>query len=383
MSKGNNGHKLSTKLLSLLALTSIPGIGSIRARHLIQAFGSAQDVLDAPAELLLQAGAVGQRVLEGRNNHQLIERAKREIEFMEAHHIRPLVYGEEGYPQRLIDCPDAPTHLFQLGNASLDAKHIVGIVGTRQCSQYGRDNVQRFVAELYEALPDVIVVSGLALGIDVEAHRASLQSGAATVGVVAHGLDRIYPYQHRDVARQMVQQGGAIVTEYLTGTQPERGNFLARNRIIAGLCDAVLVAESKEKGGSLVTASIATDYGRDVFAFPGRVTDDRSTGCNRLIRLNRAGLITSAQDFMESMGWADGVKRGLLGIQQSLNFVEDNLTPLGRQLLDILRDRGDLRLSQLTDILPNTERAALQEELLDLEMNNHIRVTPTGLYQLR
>lgn len=370
-------------MLSLLALTSIPGIGSIRARHLIQAFGSAQAVLDAPAELLLQAGAVGQRVLEGRNNHKLIERAKHEIEFMEAHHIRPLVYGEEGYPQRLLECPDAPTHLFQLGNTSLDAKHIVGIVGTRQCSQYGRENVQRFVSDLHEALPDVIVVSGLALGIDVEAHRASLQSDVATVGVVAHGLDRIYPYQHRDVARQMVQQGGSIVTEYLTGTQPERGNFLARNRIIAGLCDAVLVAESKDKGGSLVTASIATDYGRDVFAFPGRVTDDRSNGCNRLIRLNRAGLITSAQDFLESMGWTAGARQAPQGIQQSLNFEEDHLSLLGRQMIDILRDRGDLRLSQLVELLPNTERAVIQEELLELEMNGRIRVTPVGYYQIR
>lgn len=370
-------------MLSLLALTSIPGIGSIRARHLIQAFGSAQAVLDAPAELLMQAGAVGQRVLEGRTNHKLIERAQREIDFIEAHHIHSLVYGQAGYPKRLIDCPDAPTHLFQLGDTPLDAQRIVGIVGTRQCSQYGRDNVQRFVADLHEAFPDVIIVSGLALGIDVESHRASLATGTPTVGIVAHGLDRIYPYQHREVARQMVQQGGSVVTEYLSGTQPERGNFLARNRIIAGLCDAVLVAESKDKGGSLVTASIALDYGRDVFAFPGRSNDDRSRGCNRLIRLNRAGLITSAKDFIESMGWADSAPNAARGIQQSLNFEEDHLSALGRQILDILQDRGDMRLSQLTDILPNAERAVLQEELLDLEMNNRIRVTPGGVYQVR
>jgi len=366
---------------SLLALTSIPGIGSIRARHLIEAFGSAQAVLDAPAELLMQAGAVGQRVIEGRNNHRLFELADRELSFIEAHHIRMMTFGKEGYPKRLIDCPDAPTHLFQLGDTPLDSQRIVAIVGTRQCSQYGRDIVHRFVNELHEAYPDVVIVSGLALGIDVEAHRASLEAGAATVGVVAHGLDRIYPSQHRNVARQMVQSGGSIVTEYLTGTQPERGNFLARNRIIAGLSDAILVAESKEKGGSLVTASIALDYGRDVFAYPGRISDDRSNGCNRLIRLNRAGLITCAQDLMEAMGWAD--QKAPQAIQQSLNFEEDHLSPLGRQLLDILSERGDLRLTQLCDILPNTERAALQEELLDLEMSNKVRVTPGGLYQLR
>jgi len=369
------------QLRYILALNAIRGVGSIRARHLIQAFGSAQEVFEADAGLLMQAGAIGQFVLDGRRDNKLFDDADREIEFIENHHIQALVYGTEGYPKRLLDCPDAPTVLFKLGNTNLETPHIVSVVGTRQCTQYGRDNVHKFVRELHEAIPDVIIVSGLALGIDVESHKAALQNNIPTIGVVAHGLDRIYPYNHRGTAKEMIQQGGGLLTEYVSGTQPEKGNFLARNRIIAGLADAVLVAESKEKGGSLVTASIALDYGRDVFAFPGRISDDRSNGCNRLIRLNRAGLIASAQDLVEAMNWQ--ASNHLAGIQQTLNFEEDHVSPLGRQILDILRDRGDMRLTQLTDILPDTERTALLEELLDLEMSDKIRNTPGGVYQLR
>lgn len=369
------------QLRYILALNAIRGVGSIRARHLMDAFGSAQAVLEADAQLLMQAGAIGQIVLEGRNNTQLLADADREIEFIDNHHIQVLVYGQKGYPKRLLDCPDAPTILFKLGNINLETSHVLSIVGTRQCTQYGRDNVHRFVHELHEAIPDLIIVSGLALGIDVESHKAALENQIPTVGVVAHGLDRIYPYNHRGIAREMVLKGGGLLTEYISGTQPERGNFLARNRIIAGLSDAVLVAESKEKGGSLVTASIALDYGRDVFAFPGRISDDRSNGCNRLIRLNRAGLITSARDMIESMNWQPANHPS--GIQQTIDFQEEHVSPLGHKILDILRDRGDMRLSQITDILPDVERAALLEELLDLEMSDKIRNTPGGVYQLR
>ena len=320
-------------------------------------------------------------ILDGRKDTRLFDDAQRELEFIEAHHIKPFVFGQEGYPKRLLKCPDAPTVLFKLGDIDLEATHVISIVGTRQCTQYGRDIVHRFVKELNETLSNVIIVSGLALGIDVESHKAALESGIPTLAVVAHGLDRIYPNNHRGIAKEMIKQGGGLLTEYVTSAPFERGNFLARNRIIAGLADAVIVAESKEKGGSLVTASIALDYGRDVFAFPGRISDDRSNGCNRLIRLNRAGLITSAQDLIEAMNWQSACKSA--AIQQTLNFEEDHVSPLGRKILDIIRDRGDLRLSQLCDILPNTERTALLEELLDLEMSDKIRNTPGGLYQLR
>lgn len=210
---------------SLLSLMSIRGIGSIRARHLIEAFGSAQAVLNAPKEQLMQLGNIGQLIIDRPSDALTEKRIEEELQFIEKNHIRPLIYGEEGYPKRLLDCQDAPALLFQLGDTSLDDKHIVSIVGTRSCTQYGRDMVHRFVNELNEAFPDLIVVSGLALGIDVESHKAALDCGARTVGVVAHGLDRIYPSQHRSVAKQMLQNQGSLITEYMTGTEPERSHF--------------------------------------------------------------------------------------------------------------------------------------------------------------
>lgn len=372
---------MNDELKYILALMSMRGIGSIRARHLMEAFGSAQAVFEADAELFNRMPSIKQALQDGRRDTTMMQKAEKELEFIEMHHIKTLIYGAEDYPKRLLNCPDAPTLLFQLGKTQLDEVKVVSIVGTRNCTQYGRDMVQNFVRELKEMVPDVIVVSGLALGIDVESHKASLQNGVPTVGVVAHGLDRIYPIQHRDIARQMVQQGGSIVTEYLSGTTPERGNFLARNRIIAGLADAVLVAESKEKGGSLVTASIALDYDRDVFAFPGRIGDTRSEGCNRLIRLNRAGLITCAQDFVEAMNWGT-TARSANTVQHSIPFEEEQLTVNARLIVDTLRDRGDMLLSQLSEV-SGLDHTTLYEELLELEMNGKIRATPGGLYQLR
>lgn len=372
---------MDEELKYTIALMNIKGIGSAIARHLIEAFGSAEEVFKADAELLLKLPRVGQELIEQRNNPLLLESAEKEIEFISNHHITPLVYGQEGYPSRLLECPDAPTLLFYLGNANLESKHIVSIVGTRSCTQYGRDMVNSFVSELKEAIPDVIIVSGLALGIDVSSHRAALACDAKTVGVVAHGLDRIYPPSHRNIASQMIACGGGLITEYPSGTTPERGNFLARNRIISGLSDAVIVAESRDKGGSLVTASIAIDYNREVFAFPGRSTDDRSKGCNRLIRQNRAGLITCAQDFLEAMNWNTITQQK--PIQQSINFEEDSTSALGRQILDALQQRGDMRLNQIADILPHIERSSIMEELLDLEINDKIRTCPGGVYQLK
>lgn len=370
------------ELRYLLALRSIRGIGDAITKLLIEKFGSAEAVLKADrASLHSLPPHIGQLLIDGMANGYVFDRADKEIRFMENHHIQALRYGDPDYPHRLMECPDAPLILFQLGKPVTEKKRMVGIVGTRQCSQYGRDVTTRFVGDLHEQEPDLTIVSGLALGIDITAHRASLQYGVPTIAVVAHGLDRIYPSQHRDDARRILADGGAIVTEYLTGTEPERGNFLARNRIIAGLSDAVIVSESKAHGGSLVTASIALDYNRDVFAFPGRVGDSRSEGCNRIIRLNRAGLITCAQDFVEAMGW-ENANAHQKSIQHSIPFVEDNLSPNARLIVDALRDQGDMLLSQLSEAT-GLGHAALYEELLDLEMDGKIRSTPGGLYQLR
>ena len=374
-------ENITEDLRYIVALTNIRGIGAIKARLLIDTFGSARRVLEADAQSLQALPRVGSLILEYRGE-ALLERADREIRFMDDHHIRPLVYGQEGYPHRLMQCQDAPALLYYLGSGNLECPHILSIVGTRACTQYGRDLVDRLLADLKTLVPNLIVVSGLAFGIDIAAHQAALTHGIPTVGVVAHGLDRIYPTAHRNTASQMIDQGGGVITEYPTGTEPIAGNFLARNRIIAGLADAVLVAESREKGGSLVTASIATDYNRDVFAFPGRVNDDRSKGCNRLIRMNRAGLITCAQDLAESLGWCSTSPKKR-AVQQTIPFDDgDNLSERGRLIVNALRQQGDLRLTQLADAT-NLDTAILLEELLDLELEGTIRACPGGSYRLR
>lgn len=372
---------MEDELKYLIALTCINRVGSIKARLLIDTFGTAKNIFEADTAALLSIPQIGQALVDQLHSTRLLERAEKELQFIQDHHIKTLVYGQDNYPKRLMECPDAPAILYLLGNVDLESRHTLSIVGTRNCTQYGRDMVLDIVSDLKNKIPDLVIISGLALGIDISAHRAALANSLPTVGVVAHGLDRIYPTIHRDTASQMISSGGGIITEYITGTEPERGNFLARNRIIAGLSDGVIVAESKNKGGSLVTASIALDYNREVLAFPGRIGDARSEGCNRLIRLNRAGLITCAQDLIDAMNW-DTSNSQKKAIQHSIPFEEENLSPNARLIIDALRDRGDMLLSQLSDAT-NLDHASLYEELLDLEMNGKLRSTPGGLYQLK
>lgn len=372
---------MNEDLLYLIALLNIKGVGSSISRHLIEVFGSAKAVFEADSSLLINMPHIGKLIIDQRNDPSHLRKAEAEIQFIHNHHIKTLVYGQEGYPFRLLDCPDAPALLFYIGNANLENRHIISIVGTRNATQYGKDNVFKFVKGIKEAIPDAIIVSGLALGIDISAHKAALENELPTIGVVAHGLDMIYPSVHRNIAKEMIEKGGGLISEYTSGVQPERGNFLQRNRLIAGLADAVIVAESKEKGGSLVTASIALDYGHDVFAFPGRTGDTRSFGCNRLIRLNRAGLITCAEDFLEGMNWYNHQTKHN-AVERSINFEEDNLTDNDRLIIDALTTEGDLRVNQLSNVT-GLDHSTLLEALLDLEMNGRIRSCPGGLYQLK
>lgn len=374
---------MEEELKYILMFARTKGIGPIRTRMLMETFGSAKNALYADSNTLAQLPRFGQLIAQLRHDTLAEKRAEQEIEFIHTHHIKPLIYGQAGYPKRLMECEDAPVLLQYLGEADLESKHILSIVGTRNCTQYGRDMVNSLVKDLKASVPDLLIISGLALGIDVTAHQAALTHQIPTVGVVAHGLDRIYPSAHRPIAKRMIAENGGIVTEYCSGTEPERGNFIARNRIIAGLADVVLVAESKDKGGSLVTASIANDYGRDVVAFPGRTTDDRSKGCNRLIRTNGASLITCAQDLLEALNWGNPEASNTVPTQYTLNFEEHPTSPLGTRILKLLEEQGDLRIFQLQIALPDIDRAIIIEELLDLELNGKIRTCPGGIYQKR
>ena len=234
-------------------------------------------------------------------------KAEAEIEYAARTCVRILPLGADGYPQRLADCADAPLALFFRGTADLNGRRVVSMVGTRRCTAYGQDCARSFVRRLSELCPDALVVSGLAYGIDICAHREALASGLDTVAVLAHGLDNLYPPRHRDTADEMTRHGG-LMTEYFTHTNADKLNFLRRNRIVAGVADATVVVESAHHGGALVTARLAQGYGRDVFAFPGRMGDEYSEGCNNLIRDNKAALVTSADDLVRALGWADDAR---------------------------------------------------------------------------
>ena len=368
------------ELLHLIALTQIKGIGSVYTRLLIETYGSARGVFEADRRSLAQLPRIGELLSAGVNDPKVMERAQRELDFIEAHNIRVSLYGTPDYPQRLSSCMDAPAVLYSIGSTPIDSPHVVSIVGTRRCTPYGRDMVNDFVRDLATLVPDAVIVSGLALGIDVSAHKAAIAHGLPTIGVVAHGLDRIYPSIHRNIARQMIASGGGLITEYTSGTSPERGNFLARNRIVAGMADAVIVAETGDHGGSLVTASIAQSYDRDVYAFPGRATDEKSAGCNRLIRSNAAGLITSAEDLVNAMGWE--CRKQLPKTQEQEIPFDNHISPLGRELLALLKEQDSMTLSALAQQTGH-DSSTLTEELLSLEMDNLIHRLPGSRYRVR
>ena len=274
-----------------IALTQIPGVGHIGAKRLVDGMGSATDVFRYRTELPDRLPGVNRAVVAALDSPQALKRAEQEYEFARNNRISCFTLADEDYPSRLRECDDAPVVLFFKGKANLNALHIINMVGTRNATDYGKHICVSFLQELQMQCPDVLVVSGLAYGIDINAHRSALSVELPTVGVLAHGLDRIYPSLHRKTAIDMLRQGG-LLTEFLSGTNPDKHNFISRNRIVASISDATIVVESAAKGGSLITADIAGSYHRDCFAFPGRVTDEYSKGCNQLIQDNKAVLLT-------------------------------------------------------------------------------------------
>lgn len=365
-------------LLYTIALTGIKGVGSIYARRLIETFGSAQAVFDANLHIIDSIPRIGKALLSGITQKETMERAKREIDFIDRHKIKVALYGSANYPSKLLECQDSPAILYYSGQKCWESRHIISIVGTRRCTHYGRELIENFMKQISSAIPDIVIVSGLALGVDGTAHKEALKNNLPTIGIIAHGLDRIYPSIHRNMARQMATSGGCILSEYPSGTAPEKGNFLARNRIIAGISSATIIVESADKGGSLVTASIANSYNRDVFAFPGRVNDERSKGCNRLIRTNLAGLITNAEDFISSIGWEK--EQDITIVEQKIPF--DTLSPNGLKILNLLQSHDSLAINEMTE-MTGISIPVLSEELLDLEMNDFIRRIPGSRYAKR
>ena len=363
---------MSEEQICTLALDFLPGLGLRSALALYRAAGSAAALFRHADDLRRFLPDVPERVVNAfRSAGGALKKAEAEVRFAEEHHIRCLLQADSDYPVRLKECDDAPLALFYRGTASLNTQHILCVVGTRRCTDYGKKLCRELITDLKRLVPDVLIVSGLAYGIDIHAHRAALDCGLDTVGVLAHGLDRIYPALHRQTACDMLSHGG-LLTEFRSGTVPDKGNFVRRNRIVAGMSDACLVIESADKGGALITAGIAQSYGRDVFAVPGRVGDERSAGCNALIRGNVAALVGSASDLAESMGWSVSAKP----VQREL-FPE--LSSAEASVVNALRGSDGKPLNQLvveTD-RPVQELLAL---LFDLEMKGVVRALAGGLY---
>ncbi|MCR5077192.1 MAG: DNA-processing protein DprA [Prevotella sp.] len=350
------------------------------------------------AELYKRAGSAT-AVMEHRNDirdilpdasRQLVEalkdadsvrpRAEKELEYDQQHHIQPICMNDRRYPQRLKECADAPLLLYHLGNADLNCRHTLNIIGTRHCTTYGQDIIRTFVRELKTICPDVLIFSGLAYGVDIHAHREALANGFSTVGVLAHGLDDLYPRGHRETAAEMVRQGG-LLTEYMTHTQPVARNFVQRNRIVAGCSDATILIESAAKGGGLITCNIARSYGREVFAFPGAIGAEYSEGCNNLIRDNGAALITSATDFVKAMGWDEDKKLEQAqkkGIERTLF---PDLSAEEETVVKALGKNNDLQINLLS-VQANIPIARLTGVLFGLEMKGVVRAMAGGCYHL-
>lgn len=364
--------------LATLALGLVPGIGTTSAKRLIEAMGSATALFERRLELPQLISDVGDRVCEALNCPEAWERAHREYEFIEKNQIVCLTLNDEGYPSRLRECDDAPIMLFFKGNGNLNALRVVSMVGTRHISDYGKVLCETFVRDLQALCPDVLIVSGLAYGVDIHAHRAALTYQLPTVGVLAHGLDRIYPSLHRSTAVNMLQAGG-LLTEFVSETNPDKHNFVRRNRIVAGISDATIVVESAAKGGSLITADIAESYHRDCFAFPGRVGDPYSIGCNQLIRDNKADLLLSAEDFVKAMGW-DQASQPVRPQAVQRNLFLD-LSADEQRIVDLLQHQDGQQINALVvaSDIPIHKMSGL---LFELEMKGVVKALAGGMYRL-
>lgn len=365
--------KTNFLLLYQIAITLIPGVGDVNGKKLISYCGNAEAVFRENRRALMKIPGMGMATVNSILGSKVLSRAEKEISFIERYKIRPLYYLDEAYPQRLKHCMDGPVMLYLRGNANVNAPKVLSVVGTRRASDYGRAMTEAIISGLKDS--DVLVVSGLAYGIDTYAHRAALAEGLPTAGILAHGLDRIYPHANRKLAIKM-QANGGLLTEFLSETNPDRENFPKRNRIVAGMADATLVIESAIRGGALITANIANSYNRDVFAVPGRTGDKYSEGCNYLIRTNKAALVESAEDINFFMQWEN---RHMEKGKQTRLFRD--LSPEESTVMDVLKEYKEAGIDFLIlqSKLSNSKIAAV---LLELEFDGLVKSLPGKMYRI-
>jgi DNA processing protein len=346
-----------------IALSLIPKIGPIKAKALVAEIGSAEAIFKETKQNLGKISGVGSFFLKEFDPKTCLERAERELKFIEKNSVEAIYYKDLKYPKRLKEAPDSPLVIFTKGQIDFDRKN-VAVVGTRKVTAYGKSLTEKFVKDLAEH--DVNIISGLAFGVDIEAHKAALKYDVPTIGVFARGLDNISPAPHRMIANEMLEKGG-WVTEFLSETPGDPSFFVKRNRIVAGICESTVIVESAQKGGSLITAGLANDYNRDVFAFPGNIDRETSKGTNMLIQKNRAHLLTCAQDMVDILGWAEKSKANVF---QTNLFLE--LTDEEKVIVDILKNKGSLHIDALND-LANMSISVMSVHLFNLEMKSAIR----------
>ena len=360
------------ELLQHLSLTMIPQVGDIQIGILLNHFGTPLAVFNASTKALEQVPGIGAVRAAAIRNCNVQQRVEAEWQFIQKNHIRILVKGQQGYPTKLEHCIDAPHVLYYKGSSDLLNKRVVSVVGTRSPSQYGKDRVVELMAVLGQY--NVMVVSGLAYGIDTVAHKEALNNTLETIGVLGHGHDQLYPHANKALAADMLQQGG-LLSEFMQGIQPEKQNFPKRNRIVAGMADAVVVVESGSKGGSLITADIANSYNKDVLAYPGRATDPSSKGCNQLIRNHKANLITCGQDLVEFMNWAEDQHQS----SKVQHAMKASLSDEENVILSIISHHDPCPIDLLTN-LSGLNPGLVSAHVLSLEMAGLITSLPGKLY---
>ena len=364
-----------------IALTRVNYFNLAGLAQLYRQLGSATAVIEHRNDLREVLPDASPRLQEAmRNIETHLKVANAEMEYNLRNGIRALSLADDDYPQRLKNCDDAPLVLFYKGTANLNRARVINIVGTRHCTAYGQDLIRRFVSELKSLCPEVLIVSGLAYGVDINAHRQALTNRLDTVGVLAHGLDYLYPTRHKQTADEMLTQGG-LLTEFLTNTNADKLNFVRRNRIVAGISDACVLVESAAHGGGLITTSIARDYNRDVFAFPGPVGAPYSEGCNNLIRDHEAQLVSSAADFVHALGWETDLKR----MQVTRQGIERQLFPQlsneEQAVVQTLEKQNDQAINQLS-LTANIPISRLTVLLFQLEMKGILKLLAGGCYHL-
>lgn len=345
-------------LFHLLALQRVEGVGDIMTKKLLTHFGDAASVFKAKASQLAAIDGVGSVLLKNLKDKSVFEKANQELQFIQSNDIKAFYFQDEDYPERLKHCIDGPVVLFSSGNIDLKKGKIISIVGTRQITSYGIEFCRKLIEDL--APLDPIIVSGFAYGVDIVAHQLAMENNLQTIGVVAHGLNQIYPKPHKKYVAKMEQNGG-FMTEFWSSSNPDKENFVRRNRIVAGMTEATIVIESADRGGSLITANMANDYNRDVFAVPGRVTDKYSQGCNNLIKTQKANVLTNAADLIYILNWE--LEKESKPIQKQLfvtletdeQKVYDYLLKTGKEVMDIIALHCDFPIYKISGLLLNME----------------------------